>query len=139
MTTDSPDDRISPEPPRKMRRYSPNVHRYRQRLRLDLTPVERTLWEHLRNRQLDGVKFRRQHPIDSFVLDFYAPELRLAIELDGNVHELSDRKAADKHRQERLEKAGITVIRFTNWDIAIGLEDVLTRISAAIARQRKIP
>jgi very-short-patch-repair endonuclease len=133
MTTD---DRISPEPPRRMRRYSPNVHRHRRELRLNLMPMERLLWEHLRNRNLEGVKFRRQHPIDSFVLDFYAPELRLAVELDGDVHETPKRKAADARRQRRLEEMGVQVVRITNEELTISPDHCLDRIREAIHAKR---
>jgi very-short-patch-repair endonuclease len=94
--------------------------------------MERLLWDHLRNRKLDGVKFRRQHPIDSFVLDFYAPELRLAVELDGDVHDIPARQAADTRRQKHLETMGISFVRVTNRELTLSPDDCLNRIRAAV-------
>ena len=120
-----------------MRHYSVNVHRYLPELRSDMTPMERLLWAELRNRKLDGIKFRRQHPIESFVLDFYAPEVSLAVELDGDVHDLPERREADKRRQTRLEAIGITVLRITNLEAAQNMDVTLNKIRAAIATQRQ--
>ena len=94
--------------------------------------MERLHWDHLRNRKLDGVKFRRQHPIDSFVLDFFAPELRLEVELDGDVHDIPAQRASDARRQKRLETMGINFVRITNRDLTINPDDCLNRIRAAI-------
>jgi very-short-patch-repair endonuclease len=132
------DYRISPEPPRQMRHYSPNVHRHLPELRTNMTPMEQLLWGELRNRKLDGIKFRRQHPIGSFVLDFYAPEeFQLAVELDGDIHELPERQEADARRQTRLESIGITVLRITNLEAAQNMDATLDKIRAEIAAKRR--
>lgn len=78
-------------------------------LRHEETKAEKILWQELRNRKLD-VKFRRQHPIEKFILDFYAPEIKLAIELDGSMHKES--WEYDKLRTELLENQNIKIIRF---------------------------
>ena len=72
------------------------------------------MWLHLRNRRLLGIKFRRQYSVDQYIIDFYAPELKLAIELDGSVHELPEQKEHDKVRQKYIENYGIRFIRITN-------------------------
>jgi very-short-patch-repair endonuclease len=86
----------------------------RKKLRKAETYVERIMWMHFRNRQILGYKFRRQYSVDHFVIDFYCPELKLAVELDGDVHNLPEQKEYDIARQRYLEKFGIKFIRITN-------------------------
>jgi very-short-patch-repair endonuclease len=99
-------------------------------LRRDGTDVEMLLWHRLRNRQL-GVDFRRQHPAGNFYLDFYAPALRLAVELDGGQH--AEQTDADQRRTRWLEERGVTVLRFWNSDASQNLLGVLETIAAKIA------
>jgi very-short-patch-repair endonuclease len=96
-------------------------------LRHEETKAEKMLWKELRNKKL-GVKFRRQHPLDKFILDFYAPEIKLGIELDGSSHK--DNKEYDKLRTEYFESLGIKIIRFWNLEIENNLEEVLIKINA---------
>ncbi len=77
-----------------------------------MTGAETTLWALLRNRQFEGFKFRRQTPVADAVVDFFCPELRLVIELDGGIHDLKE--ASDSLRDVRLEAAGFRVLRFRN-------------------------
>jgi very-short-patch-repair endonuclease len=95
-----------------------------RRLRRGSTDVEMRLWQKLRNRQL-GVDFRRQHPAGSFVLDFYCPALRLAIELDGGQHTEAKHEAKDQQRDRWLNERGVAVLRFWNSDITQNLKGVL--------------
>jgi very-short-patch-repair endonuclease len=81
-------------------------------LRQAPTAAEKKVWRWLRHRQLRRFKFRRQHPVGPYVLDFYCPELRLCIEVDGAVHDY--RYAKDVVRTQFLEELGITVLRLTN-------------------------
>jgi very-short-patch-repair endonuclease len=83
-------------------------------LRKRLTLSERRLWNWLRNRTFDGYKFRRQVPVDGAILDFYCPELGLAIEVDGRQHQQIQVAEMDEARSERLRIAGIRVVRVTN-------------------------
>nr|MCU4177914.1 endonuclease domain-containing protein [Marinilabiliaceae bacterium N1Y90] len=76
-------------------------------LRKDITLPEKLLWNKLRDRQLAGLKFRRQHPIDLFIADFYCHEKRLVVEVDGEIHEYQ--KEYDEGRTAELERLGITV------------------------------
>ena len=85
----------------------------RRTLRKEMTFCERIMWIHLRRKQL-GVRYLRQYSIDHYVIDFYCPELKLAIELDGSIHDNPDQKEYDVYRQEYLEKYGITFLRITN-------------------------
>jgi very-short-patch-repair endonuclease len=94
--------------------------------RKDATVAEKVLWQSLRDRRLEGRKFRRQHAIDRFIVDFYCRDASLVVELDGDVHaQLVER---DAERAEILMRAGLTVIRFTNDEVLTALDDVLDRI-----------
>ncbi|MEX2029114.1 MAG: DUF559 domain-containing protein [Candidatus Paceibacterota bacterium] len=94
-------------------------------LRREETTAEKILWQELRNRKLN-VKFRRQHPVDKFILDFYAPEIKLAIELDGSPHK--EMQKYDKLRTEHLKSHDIKVIRFWNDEVEKNLYKVLEQI-----------
>ena len=83
-------------------------------LRRKQTAAERIAWSLLRRRRMLGLKFRRQHPVAGFVLDFYCAELRLAIELDGCVHDDPQQRARDAERTRRLEALRIQVVRIPN-------------------------
>ena len=107
------------------RSHSQATLRARQ-LRRVMTPPERKLWSKLRGRQLDGFKFRRQHPLLGYVLDFYCAERKLAVELDGPSHAGSIEY--DEVRTERLAAEDIRVVRYTNLEIEENVDGVLTDI-----------
>jgi len=96
-----------------------------RRLRRDMTPAERTLWRVLRNRNLEGYKFRRQHPIEKYIVDFYCAEASLVIEIDGDIHSNPEKSKQDKIRSEYLEGKGYRVLRYTNEEVLERLEDVV--------------
>jgi very-short-patch-repair endonuclease len=100
----------------------------RRNLRKNLTGHERLLWNKLRDRQLDGYKFYRQYSINRFVVDFYCPERRVAIELDGGHHGESVQAQRDSERDEALKSMGILVLRFTNYEVKSNLSGVLETI-----------
>jgi very-short-patch-repair endonuclease len=91
-------------------------------LRKNAPECERILWRELRNRKFANYKFRRQHPVDPYTLDFYCPALKLAIELDGSGHSYRLREQRDRVREEFLIKRGITVLRFWNHQVREELE-----------------
>ena len=101
---------------------------YRKELRNKLTPAEAFLWNHLKNRQLEGRKFRRQHSIEKFIVDFYCYEEQLIIELDGEVHNEPKQIAYDDSRTKRLEKLGNRVLRFENKMVFDNLGSVVQEI-----------
>jgi very-short-patch-repair endonuclease len=103
-----------------------------RRLRQELTPSEAVLWEVLRGRQFEGLKFRCQHPVGRFIVDFYCPSLKLVIEIDGSVHD--DQKAYDQARTEQLQDFGYYVLRFSNGQVVNDLLTVLNQI-AQIAKE----
>jgi very-short-patch-repair endonuclease len=98
-------------------------------LRRPMTPQEAKLWSRLRGKQLYGIKFRRQHPIFRFVLDFFCYQHQLVIEIDGGHHADPDQQNYDEARTEWLEEHGMRVIRFTNRDIDTNIEGVLQEIA----------
>ncbi len=100
-----------------------------RRLRKNLTTAEQKLWQALRRGQHDGLLFRRQHPIGPYTLDFYCPELRLAIELDGGQHALAT-KASDDRRTTWLATKQIVVVRYWNTDVLQNLTGVLSDLSS---------
>jgi len=87
---------------------------FRKELRENLTPAEAKLWSYLQNKQLDGRKFRRQHSVEDYILDFYCPSEKLAIELDGESHNNPQTKKSDRERDIFLHHLGIKVLRFEN-------------------------
>ena len=104
----------------------------RRELRRNQTEAEKTLWTCVRNRQLYGVRFFRQYSIGPYILDFYCPQMKLAIELDGGQHIENGRKEYDEARSAYLQAHGIDVIRFRNHDILNQTESVLRRLAGKI-------
>jgi very-short-patch-repair endonuclease len=93
---------------------SRNTFEKAHELRKNMTQAEIYLWKKLKNKKLFTVRFRRQHPIDIFVVDFYCHELKLAIEIDGGIHLVKEVSEYDEGRTHDIEKFGIKIIRFTN-------------------------
>jgi very-short-patch-repair endonuclease len=110
----------------------------RKSLRSSLTPAEAILWKNLQRSQLDGMKFRRQHSIGSYVVDFYCPECRLAVELDGEGHFNSIKAEYDARRTAFLSKLNVQVIRFENRMVSENLEGVLEAIRRILVDRRKL-
>lgn len=101
---------------------------YRKSLRKRLTLAEAFLWKHLQKKRLSGRKFRRQHSIGPFVVDFYCPKEKLIIELDGEVHNNSVVEVYDQQRTNFLKSKGYQVIRFENRLVFDDLSNVLLEI-----------
>lgn len=97
-------------------------------LRRAETEAERILWYHVRNRKLSGAKFRRQQPIGPYIVDFFCPESKLIIELDGSHHDGDDQTVADRTRTQFLVEAGYRLARFWNNDVQRNLDGVLRQI-----------
>jgi very-short-patch-repair endonuclease len=100
----------------------------RRQLRNNLTPAEAELWRYLQNGKLEGKKFRRQHSIGNYILDFYCPQERLGIELDGRGHFTDNGHEADEKRTAFLHSLNIRIIRFENKEVFDQLEGVLEEI-----------
>ena len=107
----------------RVRREIPQVRQRSKTLRKEPTPAERKLWAYLRKRQVDGVKFRRQHPIGPYITDFCSPSAHLIIEVDGSGH--LDTVARDAKRTAYLETLGYKVLRFWNNQVMDDIEGVM--------------
>ncbi len=103
----------------------PKLKEKRRALRRNRTDAEKALWARLRNRRFYGVKFFRQYSIGAYILDFYSPSLKTAIEVDGGQHSEDRRQGRDATRTNRLRTHGITVLRFWNNDVILNIEGVL--------------
>ncbi|HYD26686.1 endonuclease domain-containing protein [Brevundimonas sp.] len=101
-----------------------------------LTPPEARLWVRLRRRALAGLKFRRQHPVGPYVLDFYCAEAKLAVEVDGESHSHPTRMAHDRRRTEWLTRQGLAVFRIPAEEVRINLDGVLVSIRSTAERRR---
>ena len=110
--------------------------RFRQRLRTHGTRAELVLWLCLKERQVQGCKFRRQYGIGLFVVDFYCPELKLAIEVDGVSHEDERHQRLDQNRQRLIETLGVHFLRFSDEDVLGDADKVVQVIEAEVDRLR---
>ncbi len=108
----------------------------RQKLRNTLAPAEIILWSHLQGRKFHNLKFRRQHGIGPYIVDFYCPEIKLAIEVDGASHFTLEQKLKDRERTEFIKSKGVNVVRVMNGDVYCDMEKVLRRIDAWIPENR---
>ena len=103
----------------------------RRQLRKNMTYCEKLVWMYLRKRQMK-YRFLRQYSVDHYVIDFYCPKLKLAVEVDGDVHDSSDQKEYDKNRQEYLESFGISFVRITNEKLLDNSEKAFNKIDEEI-------
>lgn len=116
----------------KYPRNDPTLKHRRQELRKNQTGAEKTFWSYVRNRQFFGLKFFRQYSVGPYILDFYCPELKIAIELDGGQHAQDDKQEYDAVRSTYLKAQGINIMRFWNHDVLYNTESVLARIAENI-------
>jgi very-short-patch-repair endonuclease len=100
----------------------------RKMLRSNMPHAEVILWSKLKGKSLNSFKFRRQYSVGKFVVDFYCPKLKLAIEVDGDSHYIEDAKIRDKQRQSTIESFGISFLRFTNREITENADGVVVKI-----------
>lgn len=94
-----------------------NKFAFAQELRRNLTETEKILWEDLSKKKLGGFRFRKQHPFNRFILDFYCIKMRLSVEIDGEIHNKKENKEYDAVRTKILKDNGISELRFTNAQI----------------------
>ncbi|MBX7046664.1 MAG: endonuclease domain-containing protein [Ignavibacteria bacterium] len=117
-----------------------NLHKYktkRQELRKNSSKAEQILWSHLKGSNFLNLKFRRQHGIGRYVADLYCPEIRFAIEIDGDSHFNSDAKEYDKLRTEYFTANDIEVIRFTNEAVYKNISGVLEELQRVIRKNKR--
>ncbi|MCE9538695.1 MAG: endonuclease domain-containing protein [Bacteroidetes bacterium] len=101
----------------------------RRNLRQESTLAEDFLWQHIRNRNLNQLKFKRQHSIGNYVVDFYCASKRLIIEVDGVVHGLADQLEKDKSRDENLIEMDFKILRFSNEEVLLNINFVKQEIT----------
>ena len=121
---------------RNMHNGATKFHFQRAReLRNESTHAETLLWGYLKTKPF-GIKFRRQHPYSSYILDFYCHSLKLVIELDGMIHNQPDNKINDQIRQRQIENDGLIVMRFTNNLVENNFEEVIKEIEKLIIKSK---
>ena len=111
---------------------TPEIFRRASELRKRMTPAEKNLWAALRRKQIKGKRFRRQHPVKTFIVDFYCHEHKLVVEVDGGIHDTPEQKEYDKGRTWELEQLGLKVIRFNNAEVLQNIEDVVEKIGESL-------
>jgi|SRR5690606_20886593 very-short-patch-repair endonuclease len=111
---------------------SPEIHRRAQELRKLMTPCEKILWERLKGKYFLGYKFRRQHPLYKYIVDFYCHQLKLVLEVDGSMHLGADAVEYDINRTTELEEFGLQVLRFSNDEVSFDTEHVMVVIKAKV-------
>ena len=106
----------------------PNLIEYRKKLRRRSTTAESTLWKCINRRQIENLKFRRQHSISNYIVDFYCPEIRLIIELDGASHDNYLSEERDEKRDRILQELNCTILRFENRYVYEFLSEIIGAI-----------
>ncbi|MDD4902629.1 MAG: endonuclease domain-containing protein [Patescibacteria group bacterium] len=115
-------------------RYNPALKQLASNLRKNGTLSEVLLWKYLQGGQIQGYDFHRQKPIGNYIVDFFCPELRLAIEIDGCTH--GDKEVEDEIRQKELEKLGIRLLRFTDSNVKNNCWAVVEEIKDCIEKNK---
>lgn len=107
---------------------SPKLFEFARTLRQNSTEAEKLLWQQIRNKQIDNLKFRRQHPLEKYIADFYCHEKKLVIELDGSIHNDKEKREDDYNRTYVLKEFGIMVLRFRNEEVKNDIKFVIEEI-----------
>jgi len=110
----------------------PSIFKLAKELRKNATEAETILWSKLNKNKVLGLQFRRQHPINMFIADFYCPKINLVIEVDGSIHEIPEFKVHDNGRSDFLNDNGITVIRFSNEQITNEIDSTMKEIEKTV-------
>ena len=112
----------------------PAIFKLAKELRKDETKAEKILWSRLNRNHILGLQFRRQHPINIFIADFYCAKIKLVIEIDGSIHDITEYQEHDRGRSEILNDFGITVIRFTNEQIIEEIDSTIEQIETVVQK-----
>jgi very-short-patch-repair endonuclease len=116
------------EPDNMWKGATPQIFSNAKTLRENPSEAEEQLWLALRNNQVSGCKIRRQHPISTYIADFYCHKLKLVIEIDGGYHLSKEQQKLDNERTANIEFQGLKVIRFTNEEVLLKLPEVINKI-----------
>lgn len=108
--------------------YTKDLRHYARELRINMTDAERYLWSKIRMKQLKNCQFYRQRIIGAYIVDFYCPQMKLVIEVDGGQHYYDETIVADKIRSEYLKARGLHVFRFSNLDVLNNIDGVISTI-----------
>ena len=123
-----------------MLKYNPNLKQTARRLRKEMTHCEQMMWMRLRRKQLQNTQFYRQKPIGTYIVDFYAPNAKLVVEVDGSQHLGLKHKQNDRERDAYLTNAGLQVLRFGNMQVLQEIDAVVDAILKALMnRVNEIP
>jgi very-short-patch-repair endonuclease len=106
--------------------YNPKLKQTARMLRKNMTLAEILLWQQIKGKKLLGYDFHRQKPIDDYVVDFYCPQLKLVLEIDGDSHD--GKEEADRVRQTKLESNGLTVLRFWDADVKDNVDGITEQL-----------
>lgn len=106
----------------------PSMFKLAKELRKTQTETEKVLWSKLNKNQILGLQFRRQHPIDKFIVDFFCAKIKLVVEIDGSIHDIPEYQNHDLGRTDILNDFGITVVRFTNEQIINEIDYIVNQI-----------
>ena len=123
---------MTPERVMKFLRNDPALKERRKELRQNQTDAERAFWARVRNRQFFGMRVSRQYSVGPYILDYYCPTLKLAIELDGGQHNEAEARKYDIARSEFLNAHGIKVVRFWNDEVLREIDGVMARMEARV-------
>ena len=113
--------------------------RLRQKLRKEIPRAEIILWNRLRRKQIANLKFHRQYSIGNFIVDFYCPEIKLVVELDGDTHFSDNHQEKDRLRDDKLKRLGLNILRFNNNDVYHNLAGVIDKIYEMIQTPPNLP
>ncbi|MEN8263559.1 MAG: endonuclease domain-containing protein [Nitrospirota bacterium] len=108
--------------------YNKNLKKFSKNLRINMTDAEHLIWSRIRRKQLKGLQFYRQKIIGNYIVDFYCPELKLVIEVDGGQHYSAEGKDRDHARDEYMNKIGMRVLRFSDRDVLKRIDVVIEKI-----------
>lgn len=111
---------------------SPEIFKRASELRKNMTEPEKKLWYALRRKQIRGKRFRRQHPVSKYIVDFYCHQSKLVVEVDGGIHNNAEQKEYDIGRSYELQQLGLNIIRFTNEQVLQNLNEVIKEIEKHI-------
>jgi very-short-patch-repair endonuclease len=109
-----------------------SLKKIRRSLRQSMTDAEAVLWEELRNKKFRDFKFKRQHSIGNYIVDFYCAGIRLIIKVNGSVHSEKEQKEKDEHRDANLRDMDYTVLRFSNNEVTNNIHEVLKKIETLL-------
>jgi very-short-patch-repair endonuclease len=123
---------------RKIIPYNPKLTELAKKLRNESTETEIYLWLKLKGKQMYGYDFHRQKPIDNYILDFFCYDLQLGIEVDGYSHEILEVYNKDRIKEKRMNELGITILRFSDFEVLKDIENVIRAIEFFILEFEKI-